>query len=306
LGSQSKDVPWCVRVSFMHACVRTVCIWLNRFCLVVAVVIVVVVIITIIIVTITTTITTTTTTTTTTTIIIIIIIIITTTTAAAITTTTTTIIIIIVTTTTTTTTTIIIIILAGVIMASARSAQSKISPEMRHVINTRNSPAAAAAAAAAAADLLHPIQSLALCYGSVGCRHALATISHHTCTSYLHAHMLEFHWYTNDDDDDYDDDDCDDDDCDDDEHKDDDNNNDDDDEDEDDDDDVIIIEIMLPTSPICHPKPLNYSVFSSLHSHPRDASAAIAAVSSSAGVYARTRPASQPLHHHAHSFHHCC
>jgi hypothetical protein len=37
------------------------------------------------------------------------------------------------------------------------------------------------------------IRSLALCYGAVGCQHALASIAHLSCTSYLHADILEMH-----------------------------------------------------------------------------------------------------------------
>jgi hypothetical protein len=37
------------------------------------------------------------------------------------------------------------------------------------------------------------VRSLALCYGTVGCQHALASIGHLSCTTYLHADILEMH-----------------------------------------------------------------------------------------------------------------
>ena len=61
---------------------------------------------------------------------------------------------------------------------------------MRRYINTHTSAAAASRGAATSAD---QVRSLALCYGAVGCRHALASVAHLSCTTYLHADILEMH-----------------------------------------------------------------------------------------------------------------
>jgi hypothetical protein len=78
----------------------------------------------------------------------------------------------------------------GVAAASPRSSDSKISPEMRQYLK------ATASTSAKGLPEVNPdarIRSLALCYGEVGCRHALAAIAHLSCTSYLHADILEMH-----------------------------------------------------------------------------------------------------------------
>ncbi len=78
----------------------------------------------------------------------------------------------------------------GVVTASPRSAHAKVSPEMREHIRARTSAAVGEQSDAASAV---QVRSLALCYGAVGCRHARAAIAHLSCTTYLHAEVLEFH-----------------------------------------------------------------------------------------------------------------
>ena len=78
----------------------------------------------------------------------------------------------------------------GVITVSPRSSESKISPEMR--LSIAANAVASAKGRSDAASSTH-VRALALCYGVVGCRHALASIAHLPCSSYLHADILEIH-----------------------------------------------------------------------------------------------------------------
>ncbi len=77
----------------------------------------------------------------------------------------------------------------GIITVSPRSPNSKISPRLSSSMRARISAADNAQDEAASSDR---IQSLALCYGSAGCGHALEAIAHLSCFTYLHSHILEF------------------------------------------------------------------------------------------------------------------
>ena len=74
----------------------------------------------------------------------------------------------------------------GIVTVSPRSPHSKISPRLSSSMRKRASTADDSKSDAR-------IQSLALCYGSVGCRHALDAIAHLPCFTFLHSHILEFH-----------------------------------------------------------------------------------------------------------------
>ena len=77
----------------------------------------------------------------------------------------------------------------GVVTASPRSSESKISPETLQALKA-SVPAAAQSPKDASA---RRVRSLALCYGPAGCRHALDAVAHLPCTTYLHDHILEMH-----------------------------------------------------------------------------------------------------------------
>lgn len=70
----------------------------------------------------------------------------------------------------------------GVIMASPRSATSKISPELLQVMQSVEIEVQDS-----------EVKALALCYGHGGCQHARAALANLPCTTYLHSHILELH-----------------------------------------------------------------------------------------------------------------
>ena len=72
---------------------------------------------------------------------------------------------------------------------SPRSPHSKISPRLSSSIRKRTATAGNSESDTSSVR----IRSLALCYGSVGCRHALDAIAHLPCFTFLHSHILEFH-----------------------------------------------------------------------------------------------------------------
>jgi hypothetical protein len=78
----------------------------------------------------------------------------------------------------------------GIVTVSPRSPHSKISPRLISSMRKRTSTAGNSKSDAAASAR---IRSLALCYGAVGCRHALDAIAHLPCFTYLHSRILEFH-----------------------------------------------------------------------------------------------------------------